>query len=197
MFEQALHLQTLPQTNKPLRIAARQAHWLQVAFKRYLEVAGEDIGCRFDLDTARLTKCFVRWLRAVASQYPKDRALRKEYFGFSAGLMLREIMADMPVTADSHPTNVPEDSPAAFWPEGVVCTMFCLAVLHAVEAEEFKTRNAEKAGIEDLRFWWSFKENCAQSPSYAVAFFEKLIGIEPNWTMPDLFAKNMMDLDLK
>ena len=28
-----------------MRIAARQAHWLQAAFKDYLEIVGEDIGC--------------------------------------------------------------------------------------------------------------------------------------------------------
>lgn len=59
MSEQPLHAQTLPKTNKPLRIAARQVHWLQVAFKHYLEVVGEDIGCEFELDTGKLAACFV------------------------------------------------------------------------------------------------------------------------------------------
>jgi hypothetical protein len=188
MFEQPLHLQTLPQTNKPLRIAARQAHWLQVAFKRYLDIVGDDIGCEFELDTAKLAACFVQWLRAISPQNPKDRALRKEYFGFSAGVMLRELVADMPAKASRRPANVPADSPAAFWPEGVACAMFCLAVLRAVESEEFRAAKKDNAEIKDLRFWWSFKENCAKNPSDAIAFFDSLIGVEPNWILPSVFS---------
>jgi hypothetical protein len=192
MSEYALHLQALPQTNKPLRIAVRQAHWLQVAFKKYFEVAGEDIGCVFQVDTAILTKCFVRWLRAVAMQNPKDRGLRKEYFNFAAGLMLRELVADMPAKPINRPTKISDTSPASFWPEGVVCTMFCLAILNAVETEEFRVDKRDNTDIQDLRFWWSFKENCKQNPSYAIAFFKQLYGVEPNWILPSVFSISKM-----
>lgn len=188
MSEQPLHIQTLPKTNKPVRIAARQAHWLQVAFKRYLEVVGEDIGCEFELDTAKLASCFVQWLRAISSQNPNDRSLRKAYFGFSAGVMLRELLSGMPAKANGRPGKVPQDSPAAFWPEGFACTMFCLAVLSAVESEEFRAAGKDSAEIKDLRFWWSFKENFSKNPADAIAFFESLIGVEPNWALPSVFS---------
>lgn len=102
--------------------------------------------------------------------------------------MLRELVSDMPAKASRPPAKVPSDSPAAFWPEGVACAMFCLAVLSAVESEEFKAAKKDSAEIKDLRFWWSFKENCSKNPEYAIAFFESLIGVEPNWFLPGVFS---------
>jgi hypothetical protein len=192
MFEYHIHTRSLPKSNKPTRIAARQAHWLQVAFKRYLEIVGEDIGCEFTLDGAKLSTCFVGWLRAIAAQKPKDRALRRQYFEFSAGLMLRELMRNMPISVDHPPEKVSANEPAGFWPEGVACAMFCLAVLYAVEAEEFGVTTEDVAEVHDLRFWWSFKENAIQDPRYAVAFFERLIGVEPNWELPDFFRAKLL-----
>lgn len=196
MSDHDLHVRTLPKTNKPMRIAARQAHWLQVAFKSYLDVVGQDIGCEFTIDTAKLTSCFVQWLRAVARQNPKDRNVRQEYFNFSAGLMLRELMADMPASATCRPTKISDDNPASFWPEGVACTMFCLAVLYSIEEEEFKIKRTDSANINDLRFWWSFKENCKVDPNYAIAFFQKIYGIEPNWMVPSIFSNTKMALNV-
>ena len=193
MFEQTLHVQTLPKTNKPMRIAARQVHWLQTAFKQYLEIVGEDIGCTFTLDSAKLSTCFVRWLRAISAQNPRDRAMRREYFGFAAGIMLRELVTDMPVATGGKPEKISSDAAAYFWPEGVACTMFCLAVLYAVEHEEFKITKKDHAGIRDLRFWWSFKENCGNDPNLAVAFFEELIGCEPDWILPGVFRSKAKD----
>lgn len=189
MSELPLHVQSLPGTNKPMRIAARQAHWLQAAFRQYLEIVGEDIGCEFQVDSTKLASCFVKWLRAVSSQNPKDRALRKDYFGFSAGVMLRELLSGMPARALSPPTRVPEDAPASFWPEGVACAMFCLAVLNAVEVEEFKAPKSQSADINDLRFWWSLKENSHKDPNLAIAFFEEILGAEPNWVLPGIFSR--------
>jgi len=37
-----------------------------------------------------------------------------------------------------------------------------------------------------LRTWWSYKENIAEMPGYAIAFLDKFLGGEPNWVMPDL-----------
>lgn len=189
MSELPLHVQSLPGTNKPMRIAARQAHWLQAAFKQYLEIVGEDIGCAFEVDSTKLAACFVKWLRAVSSQNPKDRALRKQYFGFSAGIMLRELLSGMPAKVVGRPTKAAADTPEAFWPEGIACTMFCLAVLHVVEVEEFRVRKSENAEINDLRFWWSLKENSKSDSNLAVAFFDSIIGVEPNWMLPGIFAK--------
>jgi hypothetical protein len=115
--------------------------------------------------------------------------LRKKYFGFSAGIMLRELLSEMPAKAVNQPTNVPADAPAAFWPEGVACTMFCLAVLHAVEVEEFRVSKSQNADINDLRFWWSLRENSKSDPNLVVPFFENIIGVEQNWMLPGIFAK--------
>jgi len=196
MFEYTVHAEALPKSNKPTRIAARQAHWLQAAFRRYLEIVGEDLGCEFALDGAKLSSCFVGWLRAIASQKPKDRALRRQYFEFSAGLMLRELMRNMPITVKHAPTKVSPDEPAGFWPEGVACAMFCLAVLNAVETEEFGVTAGDVTDVRDLRFWWSFKENALLEPRYAVAFFERIIGVEPNWELPDFFRARILKSEI-
>jgi hypothetical protein len=35
-------------------------------------------------------------------------------------------------------------------------------------------------------FWMSFKENVAENPSAAIAFFDLVCGKEPNWEAPDV-----------
>lgn len=189
MFEVLLRSDALPRSNKPIRKSARQAHWLQIALEQYLEVVGKDLGCKFDIDSAKLQVCFVNWLRTVTSQKPDAHSLRQEYFGFSAGVMLRELIKIMPVAVDAKPRMVKEDSPGYFWPEGLACVMFCLAVHEAVQVEEFKEPRKTIAEINDLRFWWSFKENARSDPNLVVPFFESLIGLEPSWMLPGVFSK--------
>nr|WP_272212699.1 hypothetical protein [Marinicella sp. W31]MDC2878609.1 hypothetical protein [Marinicella sp. W31] len=51
--------------------------------------------------------------------------------------MLRELVGNMPLKAKTTPQLVDENAAAAFWPEGYVCTLFCLAVHDAVVKQEF------------------------------------------------------------
>jgi hypothetical protein len=190
MFEVLLNSEALPRSNKPIRVSARQAHWLQIALEQYLEVVGEDLGCEFEIDSAKLQRCFIDWLRTVTSQKPNAYSRRQEYFGFSAGVMLRELLKNGPVVARGKPSKADAESPAHFWPEGLACTMFCLAVHEAVQAEEFKAPRKKSAEVNDLRFWWSFKENARKNPDLAVPFFESLIGIEPSWMLPGIFPQS-------
>ena len=185
------HPEAMPQTNEPLRIAGRRMRRFSTAFRRHVDAYGKDIGCTFEIDDAKLGGIFVRWLRSVESQKPSDKAARKAFFEFAAGLMLRELTGDMPIRALGAPTKAAADSAAAFWPEGYACTMFCLSV-HAAAVKQEYQQNAELApAIDDLRHWWSFRENAGQDAAFSVGFLQMVLGHQPNWAMPDVFRARL------
>lgn len=177
----------LPLTNEPIRVAVRRLHWFRRAFADHVRMAGNEIGCAFDLDQAALTGAFVRWLRAIEIQNPKSEQERKEFFVFAAGLMLRELNRTMPVSARAAPQLAAPDSAAAFWPEGYVCTMFWVKLLTAAIEQEFHQNPEIADAFNDLRHWWSYRENVARDSSFAAGFLQLLMGQEPNWMMPDVF----------
>lgn len=181
----------LPATNEPLRVAVRRLNWFRRAFAQYVDLTGQQIGCEFDLDQSVLTGVFVRWLRAIDQQKPAGKAERKDFFEFSAALMLRELNRTMPITARQTPRLAAPDSAAAFWPEGYACTMFCLKLLQAASDQEFHEHPHVSAAFDDLRQWWSYRENVAQDSSFAAGFLQMLLGHEPNWMMPDVFRSRL------
>ena len=182
---------TLPPTNEPLRISVRRLRWFRAAFQKFTTELGTEIGCDFRIDETKLAEIFVRWLRAVERQKPSDKSARKEYFEFAAGLMLREFTAELPLKALSPPSKVAPDSAAAFWPEGYVCTLFCLTVHAAAAEQEFHDRPDVTPAFDDLRHWWSFRENIRQDNSFSVGFLQLLLGHQPNWAMPDVFRARL------
>jgi hypothetical protein len=191
MSELPRHADVLPATNEPLRIAVRRMRWFRAAFQRFVEATGQEIGSRFVVDDAKLAAIFVRWMRAVEAQKPSDRTARRDYFEFAAGLMLRELTGDMPVTAATAPGKAKPDSAAAFWPEGYVCTMFCLTVHSAAMAQEFHAKTEFAPAINDLRHWWSFKENADQDSRFSVGFLRMMLGNQPDWVLPDVFRARL------
>ena len=181
------HPEALPASNEPLRIAIRRLRWFRAAFHRHAEAYGRDLGCTFEVDDARLAGIFVRWLDALDLQKPADKSERRAFFEFATALMLRELIADMPVKARAAPTKAGPDTAGAFWPEGYACTLFCLSVHGAAMAEEFHTKADVAPMIEDLRAWWSFKENARVDKGFSAGFLQMLLGHQPNWMMPDVF----------
>ncbi len=184
----------LPPTNEPLRVAVRRMRWFRTAFRTHAEALGRHIGCAFQVDDPRLAVIFVRWLRAVDAQRPEDRRDRRDrqaYFEFAAGLMLRELTADMPLAALQPPARVARDSAAAFWPEGYAATQFCLSVHAAVMDQEFRKTAEVTPDIADLRVWWSFRENAREDPGVSTGFLQMLLGHPPNWSMPDVFRARL------
>ena len=193
MSELTPHPEAIPATNEPLRIAVRRLRWFKQAFLRHAEAYGRDLGCVFDVDEAKLASGFVRWLEQIERQKPSDRTQRRDFFQFAAALMLRELTSDMPVRASSPPTSVGPDSAAAFWPEGYCCTMFCLSVHAAAIAQEFQESTDVDPSIDDLRHWWSFKENALRDAGFSAGFLQMLLGQQPNWVMPDVFRARLTD----
>jgi hypothetical protein len=182
---------SLPPTNEPLRIAVRRMRWFRAAFDAYVLAIGSRIGCTYTIDEAKLAAIFVRWLRSVERQKPSNPKDRHDYFEFAAGLMLRELTADMPLVALSSPSKTAADSAAAFWPEGYACTMFCLTVHSAALQQELKDKPQVSPAIDDLRHWWSFKENATLDAAFSVGFLQILLGNQPNWMMPDVFRARL------
>ena len=135
-----------------------------------------------------LAQAFVVWLRAVEAQRPSNAADRRAYFEFAAGLMLKELVRQMPIRATVRPTRAEADTPAGFWPEGHACTTFCLSVARAALRQEFGDEPSLAPEVTDLRTWWSFRENAHEDPNTSVAFLELFLGREPDWVAPGLFA---------
>lgn len=181
----------LPATNEPLRIAVRRMRWFRAAFQAYVEAMGRQIGCVFQIDEAKLAEIFVRWLEAVDRQRPRDKAERRAFFEFAAGLMLRELTTGMPVKAAAPPTGAAPGSAAEFWPEGYVCTLFCLTVHSAAMAQEYQERPELAPDFDDLRQWWSFRENAGRDAGFSVGFLQMLLGHQPNWMFPDVFRARL------
>lgn len=191
MSEMPLHPEAIPATNEPLRVAVRRLRWFKQAFARHVEAYGRDLGCSFVVDDAKLAAVFVRWLDSVERQRPADKALRRDFFEFAAALMLRELTAEMPVVAKTAPTRAGPGTAAAFWPEGYCCTLFCLSVHAAAMAQEFKADTAIDPAIDDLRHWWSFRENAGQDAGFSAGFLQMILGRQPNWMLPDVFRARL------
>lgn len=187
MFDLSRSMHNLPRTNKPLRVAVRQLHWFKAAFHAHAVFCGEAMACNFAIDDVKLAGAFVRWLDSIDRQKPNERTERREFFQFAPSLVLRELVADMPIKAMCAPTGVDPKSPEAFWPEGYVATTFCLSVYAATMGQEFHMDVHVSQMVDDLRSWWSFRENANQDTDYAAGFFQMLLGNDPNWWMPSSF----------
>ena len=185
------HPEALPTTNEPLRIAVRRLRWFRAAFHRHAEAYGRDLGCAFEVDDSKLAGIFVRWLDALDLQKPADKSERRAFFEFAAALMLRELIADLPIKAKAAPSIAGPQTAGAFWPEGYACTLFCLSVHSAAMHEEFQARADVAPMIEDLRSWWSFRENARMDKSFSAGFLQMLLGHQPNWMMPDVFRARL------
>jgi hypothetical protein len=185
----------LPPTNEPLRLAVRKMRWFRAAFEAYVQQVEAELGCRFELDYARLGTAFVHWLRGVREQKPSDRGDRRAFFDFAASLMAKELVSNMPVTASSAPVLAPRGSPGAFWPEGYVCTMFCLTVWSAIVDQEFGEHASLSPKVGELGFWWTYRENAFEEPRLSAGFFQAILGHQPDWTWPDQFQASKEQQD--
>lgn len=189
-FEQLRSGAVLPPTNAPIRVAARQMRWLRSAFAKHVTQMSEELGCEFHIDTTKLGVAFVRWLRALENARPVGHLDRRDFFDFAASLMMQELVAAMPITAKGPATAVTEESSAAFWPEGYVCTLFCLSVHAAVFRQEYDDQPPLSPKVEQTDFWWTYKENCIEDYRLASGFFQTILGYRPDWNAPNQY-KNL------
>ena len=182
----------IPPSNEPLRVAVRRLRWFKLAFHRHAEAYGRHLGCTFQVDESKLAAAFVRWLQAIERQKPADKTQRRAFFEFAAALMLRELVAEMPVAASTPLSRADPNSAAVFWPEGYCCTMFCLSIQTAAVEQEFHAATEIDPAIDDLRHWWSFRENALQDAGFSAGFLQMLLGQQPNWMFPDVFRARLV-----
>ena len=172
-----------------LRHAVRQMRWLRASFRHDAALVGQRYGIDYAIDDKKLADAFLRWIDAFSRQKAFSAVDRKDFAVYSAGLFLRELMRAHPARVRSH--VLPEGDQAGtqnivhFWPEGFLYSNFCLSILSVVLEQEFGETLTLSALADDLRTWWSFRDNAESDPAIAVAFFDQMIGREPNWWVPD------------
>ena len=167
---------------------ARKFRTILKSFERNLQLVFADTGLSPHVDHAALATAFANWrARFDATKHLAD-INRHDFVVYAAGLMLKELIAAKPLSALPSKDGVPVPSghPLARWPEGYACTSFCLSVASAILKEMGESSALDEKLADDPAFWDSFRENVADSPQNAVAFFDLVCGVEPNWDAPDV-----------
>jgi len=175
-----------------LRHRLRQLRWFRATFRSSAKVVYETFGVRFEIDEAKLTRAFLDWIEVMEAQKRFAAIDRADFIVFAAGLVLRELIRQAPAREISGLTEMIETEANAgtaeivrFWPEGFLYTNYCVSAILAVHEQEFGTAPSIDKCADDLRIWWSYRENATEIPAYAVAFLDRFLGAEPNWITPD------------
>jgi hypothetical protein len=165
---------------------ARKFRTLLNGFNRNIELLYENQGVKPPVDSVAMAKAFAKWRQAFdATRHVADRN-RSDFVVYSAGLMLKELLVAKPIGELPHGENALVEKSFAQWPEGYAYASFCLSVATAVLDRMGEGREINQALADDPDFWNSFRENVAEDPSNAIAYFDLLCGVEPNWTGPDV-----------
>jgi hypothetical protein len=175
-----------------LRHRLRRLRWFRMTFRSHTRLVAAAYGLRFEIDDAKLTRAFLDWVEAMETKKGFAKVDRADFVIFAAGLVLRELIRQQPAKVAERGLKPP---PAAvdpemadivdFWPEGFLYTNFCVSAIAAVYEQEFGEAPAIDKCADDLRTWWSYRENASEMPAYAVAFLDRFLGAEPNWLLPD------------
>lgn len=174
-----------------LRHRLRQLRWFRMAFRKNAALITQHYDYHFVIDDTKLTRAFLNWIETVERQKSYAEIDRKDFIIFAAGMALKELIVEAPVKVRGHPKDGALHRPEmrdiiAFWPEGFLYTNYCVGAIAAIYEQEFATAPTIDKCAEDLRTWWSYRENVAEMPAYAIAFLDKFLGAEPNWVMPNL-----------
>jgi hypothetical protein len=171
---------------------ARRFRTVLKSFERNLELLFKGTNIAATVDHAALATAFANWRQKFDETKHLAGINRHDFVIFSAGLMLKELIAAKPLHAaqrelkGTEVTNALPDHELARWPEGYAYTSFCLAVAAAILREMGEDEPSTHSAADDPKFWESFRENAAESPATAVAFFDIVCGREPNWDAPDV-----------
>ena len=171
---------------------ARRFRTILWSFEKNLDLLFKDRGLAAEVDHAALAAAFSRWRQAFDQTKHLADIDRHDFVIYAAGLMLKELVEANPVTAImGRETALPAlpgdiDHRLKRWPEGYAYTSFCLSVAGAVLQEMGDAEPAAAKAADDPRFWDSFRENAAENPANAIAFFDMVCGQQPNWEAPDV-----------
>jgi hypothetical protein len=175
-----------------LRHRLRRLRWFRMTFRSHARLVASTYGLRFEIDDAKLTRAFLDWVETMEKKKDFAKVDRADFVIFAAGLVLRELIRQEPAKVVERGLQPPPATMAPemaeivdFWPEGFLYTNFCVSAIAAVYEQEFGETPAIDKCADDLRTWWSYRENVAEMPAYAVAFLDRFLGAEPNWLLPD------------
>ena len=176
-----------------LRHVARQLTWFQKYFRKHADEFGGKYNLTIGITDRRLAEAFLKWTNAFENSRADAHLDYTDFTVFSGGLMLRELLRVKPVSTkaiESIAECIPLDPMASicrFWPEGLLYTDACMAVVSAILKSEFNADLERSPYYTELRFWESFRENVREDVGLAVPFFDAILGREPNWTFPEYF----------
>ena len=179
------------------------------SFHEHLARVEQATHVSFDVDEFRLKCVYLDWVDVFEKSADLDDVDIWDYLDYLGGYGLYALLHHTPiqasaqqqenlVTAEARPTalvsllgmELPDRSNSLtevvrFWPEGFLAVSFCVsAIARVVERETGRRRTLDK-NITDLEgFWWSFRENTTESPISAIAYFDVLLGNEPDWKDP-------------
>ena len=173
-----------------IRHRVRQLRWFKTTFRQHARLIAHRYGLGYNIDDAQLTEAYLNWTEAFSENVGFSDLDRRDFITFAAGLLVRELLRSKPAQATeataTDASNVTEDATlpiARTWPEGFLYTNYCLCVLHIVLEQEGVVLTLPTLA-DDLRTWWSYRENVGEDASLAVPFLDLLIGNEPNWYFP-------------
>jgi hypothetical protein len=174
-----------------LRHRVRRLSRFQETFFDVAEEVRKRFGYSFLVNERRLAGAFLNWADAFSRERGHSTIDRRDFVVYSGGLMLKQLMEAAP--AQLQPGQAPGDpisldplaAIVAFWPEGFLCTYYCLTVVSSILETDFDEDVSIAPSFEELRVWQSFRENVQGDPALAVSFFDMFLGREPNWAFPD------------
>ena len=182
---------------------ARRFRTILWSFEKNIDLLFKGTGLAAEVDHEALAEAFSRWRQAFDQTKHLADINRQDFVIFAAGMMLKELLAARPISAivasDLGLPVIPDtlDHRLKRWPEGYTYTSFCLSVATAVLREMGDLQPVESGVADDPRFWDSFRENAAENPANAIAFFDMVLGLQPNWTAPDVPWMRRTFLDRK
>ena len=165
----------------------RQLRWFRRSFRNSADALSRRYGLVTHIDDEILARVFVDWVETLEAKKAFASINRSDFIVFSGGLVLKGLLKARPAMVNLRQPVDASTMPEiiAFWPEGFLYANFCINAVSAVHQQEFGSPLPLSDSVNDLRTWWSFRENTQEIPAYAIAFLDRFFGVEPNWSMPD------------
>jgi hypothetical protein len=159
--------------------------------QRCCDEYGERHALTIEIDDRHLTSAFFAWLDVITRNAEYRLQNEPDYFQFAFGLLLRDLLQEKALRVKKDASTQLRPSPgniADWWPTGYVLTYFCVGALRQTLREECAIELQDAAALSEPTVWQSFRENIVEEPGLAIAFFDKFMGLEPNWREPDRIA---------
>ena len=163
-------------------------------------------GIRIEIDSRQFTAAFFAWIDALAHNDGYRQRNPRDFFQFAYGVLLRDLLHEKAVRVIENPlehalndagelaagklSDAPpsSDDIAHWWPAGYMLTYFCIGMLKRTLREECGFPIEPSDALSQPAVWQSFRENIVEEPALAIAYFDKFMGIEPNWREPGFVA---------